>query len=795
MKFIKVVIKISILLSLLSLANLSVNAQTDIYVDYSASGNNDGTSWADAFNEFADAIVYVNDSVNVKKIHVAAGTYYPKYFIDNNTTDNRNKAFVIKRGEFEILGGYPNGGALIRNFAANETILSGDIGIINDSTDNCNTILAIGGSGVNPILNLSIDGFTIKDGNANNNYVPTLNGLLGYSNTGAGIYMNYVKQSSLKNLIIVNHNAAGSGAGVFALNSILAIESCLLKNNHSRYYGGAMALYNRYNTLNNVTFENNISDSMGGALYLAQSSIEGINNIYKNNQAQVGGAIASLFNNNFHVQKSTFDHNKASIMGAAIYYQSYSSHIINSNFTNNYAPEGIIYIGSASAPNLSTKFTSVVMGDNETDSLNGSIIYTKIDLYLNNSTIANNKAKYILSNEGTYQKYIYVKNSIIWNNNAISQYCENNFPNRYFIEHSLVKGLNLLPGYGSDNLIDSTVNPLFVKEDSTFADSDYRVHYCSPLIDAGWTPPTFTGLEEYDNLGNGRVRGTNIDIGAYEKNSYPNPMFNNKWPSLIFQNQEPLIATVCDYQGWTSYYRLDNLENILFEIKWGNNNETIKNIAKVYVDYDSLPTIKTNANSQGLASLPRYWNVDIDTFTLQDTISIRVMYAKSDIASVHTNYALEGFQANNNILWIMNNDTLFNPQNQLTYNTINNNNYSTLSPTIDTLSQVTYVVEFNNLTRIKGGSGIISGTYQPNSNNIISNNDIIIMPNPCSDFLLIKNNSKIHNESTCYITDITGKNIAKFTLKDEAKIDVSKWNNGMYIFQTSNGSYYKFIKQ
>ncbi|MEZ4932208.1 MAG: hypothetical protein R2788_08835 [Saprospiraceae bacterium] len=48
-----------------------------VYVDANASGNNDGSSWTNAFNNLQDALSLANTSADVTQIWVAAGTYYP----------------------------------------------------------------------------------------------------------------------------------------------------------------------------------------------------------------------------------------------------------------------------------------------------------------------------------------------------------------------------------------------------------------------------------------------------------------------------------------------------------------------------------------------------------------------------------------------------------------------------------------------------------------------------------------------------------------------------------------------
>src|SRR5680860_1156731 len=96
-----------------------------VYVDSSATGgNNDGTSWTDAFTDLQNALLArVICTANVDTILVAQGTYYP-------TPDgmDRDSSFHIPDGVV-LLGGFPSGGGTLdeRDWTCHTTILSGNI--------------------------------------------------------------------------------------------------------------------------------------------------------------------------------------------------------------------------------------------------------------------------------------------------------------------------------------------------------------------------------------------------------------------------------------------------------------------------------------------------------------------------------------------------------------------------------------------------------------------------------------------------------------------------------------------
>ena len=94
-----------------------------IYVDESATGNNDGVSWTDAYLELTDAL---ERAFPCDQVWVAQGTYKPAPALgDPNTV---NLSFELVQA-VAVLGGFPTGGGNLedRNWINYETILSGHI--------------------------------------------------------------------------------------------------------------------------------------------------------------------------------------------------------------------------------------------------------------------------------------------------------------------------------------------------------------------------------------------------------------------------------------------------------------------------------------------------------------------------------------------------------------------------------------------------------------------------------------------------------------------------------------------
>ena len=132
--------------------------QPTLFVDADASGANDGTSWANAFNHLRNAVAAAMCG-GVDEIRVAEGIYTPdSSSADPKGSGDRTATFQLISG-VAIYGGYAGFGAPdpnARDIERYETILSGDI---NDS-----------GTGATAVL----DGFTITAGNANDSWPATL---------------------------------------------------------------------------------------------------------------------------------------------------------------------------------------------------------------------------------------------------------------------------------------------------------------------------------------------------------------------------------------------------------------------------------------------------------------------------------------------------------------------------------------------------------------------------------------------------------------------------------------------
>jgi parallel beta-helix repeat protein len=168
-----------------------------------------------------------------------------------------------------VYGGFVGTEAVVtaRNYVTNVTILSGDIGTLNNNTDNSyNVVVSIGNTGTTVL-----DGFTITKGNANN-------GSTQYS-TGGGIY-NSGTTVTYANCIITANAAIGNGGGIYITGSgTVTFTNCTFSSNSTTVAasissgGGGLCAYGGTATLTGCTFSSNTSSSEGGG---ALSSTSGV---------------------------------------------------------------------------------------------------------------------------------------------------------------------------------------------------------------------------------------------------------------------------------------------------------------------------------------------------------------------------------------------------------------------------------------------------------------------------------------------------------------------------------------
>ncbi|AUC86356.1 hypothetical protein CW731_14190 [Polaribacter sp. ALD11] len=251
-----------------------------LYVKKNISGGNgEGDSWANAVPELADALVWANkNKANFTtiplQIWVAGGTYKPLYSPEdgeNFTSDGRNNAFSLANN-VQIYGGFVGTETTLANrnlsLPANTTILSGDIGTVDDNTDNTYHVVVSAGD----LGTARLDGFTIVDGYADSDDPAILiNTKEVYSCSGAGIY-NSESVPFYTNLIIQENSCTESGGGMFSYKSRPSLQNSIFKNNQAKDGGGMANQFETSATLLNISIINNNATTNASGLYNVDDS-------------------------------------------------------------------------------------------------------------------------------------------------------------------------------------------------------------------------------------------------------------------------------------------------------------------------------------------------------------------------------------------------------------------------------------------------------------------------------------------------------------------------------------------
>ena len=174
------------------------------YVRHNAAGMNNGATWYDAFTSLHTALQQAQYG---DTIWVAAGTYYP------SDTTSRDATFLLPNG-VRLFGGFSGIETLLteRDIQLYPAILSGDIGLPGDASDNCYNVLTCHDADSTTVL----DGFIIQDGNANStSFSDPLS-----RKRGGGMYLKptitgHETSPEIRHCIFRN-NYAGSGNAIFA---------------------------------------------------------------------------------------------------------------------------------------------------------------------------------------------------------------------------------------------------------------------------------------------------------------------------------------------------------------------------------------------------------------------------------------------------------------------------------------------------------------------------------------------------------------------------------------------------
>ena len=325
--------------------------------------------------------------------------------------------------------------------------------------------------------------------------------------------------------------------------------------------------------------EINTSSKSGGGINIWASTPRLLNLVVKENQANFGGGIsiadASPYLYNIHIFNNT-----ATEVSGGISCNNASPIILNSYIHNNTAENG----GGITLYNQSNGIISnCLFESNRANKDGGGININGSNPRIINTTIVNNVSPVgagIHSNDSSPT----ILNSIVWGNNIYGE----------GIGALTINYSNISEGwFGTGNI---SSNPEFTNPGT----SDYSLKGISPCINTGIPDTTGLRIGSRDYLGNPRVFGSWIDMGACEFQSYPLPANAGK---IIGQ------TTICQEQIMHLYYveKIPNATSYVWTLPFGAIGES--NTNEIIVGYGTsalsgeLKVKGINSHGAGLESV------------------------------------------------------------------------------------------------------------------------------------------------------------------------------------------------
>jgi hypothetical protein len=212
------------------------------------------------------------------QVWVAEGTYRPT---DGGPSDDRDASFTLEPGQ-HLYGGFSGIELALeqRDWVAHPTILSGDIGMLGDSSDNSRHVVRSEGGG-------RIDGFEIRDGSSEGSTL--LEG-----RDGAGIYA-LSGSLTVANAVIVNNRTGpgldgeigvigghgGNGAGIYMLGGELTLDNVTVASNQTGSGGQGSATGG--------------NGGLGAGLYVDGTLVDIHDSVFSGNQTGDGGNSMGTF--------------------------------------------------------------------------------------------------------------------------------------------------------------------------------------------------------------------------------------------------------------------------------------------------------------------------------------------------------------------------------------------------------------------------------------------------------------------------------------------------------------------
>jgi len=478
-----------------------------VRVAETGSDSNTGTAWTNAVGTVQRALDVAGELVNgavcaTVQIWVAAGTYRPSARTD--PLDERTATFRLL-AQVALYGGFSGGESSVaqRNVAANVALLSGDIGIPGDDTDNSYHV-------VTGATAATLDGFTVIGGYAsgtaphnvgggmlNDGASPLVANCIFQGNVaaGGGAMFNGNASPEIENTMFTrNYVNFGNGAGMLNQQASPRVTGCTFSENEAQYAGGAMSNEGPSSpVVTNCAFQGNAASDSGGAMHNDSSSPVVESCKFQGNGSYRGGAIDNYAASPL-VKDCIFTGNVA-YEGGAMSNSSASAVVTNGTFAGNMA-------------NGTARFTDEALAS-------GGAIYSDngSTLMVTGGTFTGNSAEFSGGALHSVTSLINVLNTIFWGDRVGTSVSEvvHAGSGSSTVNYGIVEG-----GYaGGTGII--TSDPMFVDAPN----GNFSLQAGSPAIDAGSGCLEAESFLDQSRGGRWDIAGvTNVlsavDIGALE---------------------------------------------------------------------------------------------------------------------------------------------------------------------------------------------------------------------------------------------------------------------------------------
>ncbi|MAF65862.1 MAG: hypothetical protein CMJ84_09425 [Planctomycetes bacterium] len=325
----------------LALAAPFASGQSLWFVNAAAAPGGDGKSWSEAFDTLQGALDVAGEGDSV---WVVAGIYHPTK--EHNAGDPLSVMFYLSE-RVSLFGGFRGTEAAVdeRDPGLFErTVLSGDIGLPGDPSDNAKHVLRMGSLSTPATVLPEVSGFRVTGGNA-----PGRGGGLVIGLDGQGY-----SPALLVSDCLFDGNSADQGGAISTTDfGLLLLRRCNLRGNTALTDGAAV--FARTGSLHaaNCTFTDNAAGARGGALWATSTSAGMLtysNCLFARNTAASSGGAVHLSGSNFFSgvgswRGCTFADNQAGATGGAFHVNTNAAiqgraDLFNTIVWGNDAPQG-----------------------------------------------------------------------------------------------------------------------------------------------------------------------------------------------------------------------------------------------------------------------------------------------------------------------------------------------------------------------------------------------------------------------------------------------------------------------